>query len=61
MTVSLAPRVAVTRSAEELRALAERGNLELGSLTEHEASPADVVAWVARNCSSTFGTRGRAT
>jgi phosphoadenosine phosphosulfate reductase len=49
MTVSLAPRVAVKRSREELKALAEQGNLELGSLTDHEASPAEVVAWVARN------------
>jgi len=52
MSVSLAPRATVKRSAEELEALAERGNLELGSLTDHEASPADVVAWVAEN----FGT-----
>jgi len=52
MTVSLAPRVAVKRTREELKALAERGNLELGSLTDHEASAAEVVAWVARN----FGT-----
>lgn len=37
------------RSADELRALAEAGNAELGSLTDHEASPADVVAWVAAN------------
>ena len=52
MTVSLAPRVAVKRTREELKALAEQGNLELGSLTDHEASAAEVVAWVARN----FGT-----
>ena len=52
MTVSLAPRVTVKRSREELKALAEQGNIELGSLTDHEASPAEVVAWVARN----FGT-----
>ncbi|HKP06235.1 MAG TPA: phosphoadenylyl-sulfate reductase [Microbacterium sp.] len=52
MTVSLAPRVATKRTHEELKALAEQGNLELGSLTDHEASAADVVAWVARN----FGT-----
>ncbi len=52
MTVSLAPRLTTKRSAEELEALAERGNLELGSLTDHEASPAEVVAWVAAN----FGT-----
>ena len=52
MTVSLAPRVAVKRTHAELAALAEQGNLELGSLTDHEASAAEVVAWVARN----FGT-----
>jgi phosphoadenosine phosphosulfate reductase len=52
VTVSLAPRVAVKRTHEELKALAEQGNLELGSLTDHEASAAEVVAWVARN----FGT-----
>ena len=52
MTVSLAPRVATKRTHEELKALAEQGNLELGSLTDHEASAAEVVAWVARN----FGT-----
>ncbi len=52
MTVSLAPRLTTKRSAEELEAIAERGNLELGSLTDHEASPAEVVAWVAAN----FGT-----
>jgi phosphoadenosine phosphosulfate reductase len=49
MTVSLAPRAAVKRSRDELQALAERGNVELGSLTDHEASPAEVVAWVAQN------------
>lgn len=52
MTVSLAPRATTRRGHDELRALAERGNLELGSLTENEASPTEVVAWVARN----FGT-----
>jgi phosphoadenosine phosphosulfate reductase len=52
VTVSLAPRIAVKRTREELEALAEQGNLELGSLTDHEASAAEVVAWVARN----FGT-----
>ena len=52
MTVSLAPRLATKRSAEELEALAAQGNLELGSLTDHEASPADVVAWVAANFSA---------
>ncbi|MEL5989966.1 phosphoadenylyl-sulfate reductase [Microbacterium phosphatis] len=49
MTVSLAPRVTTRRSAAELEALAIRGNEELGSLTDHEATPAEVVAWVARN------------
>src|SRR6478752_1195505 len=49
MTVTLAPRLATKRSGEELRSLAERGNEELGSLTEHEASPAEVIAWVARH------------
>ena len=52
MTVSLAPRTAVKRTHQELAALAERGNIELGSLTDHEASPAQVVAWVAEH----FGT-----
>ncbi|HEX5728620.1 phosphoadenylyl-sulfate reductase [Microbacterium sp.] len=49
MTVSLAPRATTRRSPDELRELAEAGNIELGSLTDHEASPADVVAWVARH------------
>ncbi|MFE6996618.1 phosphoadenylyl-sulfate reductase [Microbacterium sp. NPDC057659] len=49
MSVSLAPRVQVRRSREDLAALAEQGNAELGSLTDHEASAAEVVAWVARN------------
>ena len=40
------------RSRDELRALAEAGNAELGSLTDHEASAAEVVAWVARNFST---------
>jgi phosphoadenosine phosphosulfate reductase len=52
MTVSLAPRATTKRTREELKALAEQGNIELGSLTDHEASAAEVVAWVARN----FGT-----
>lgn len=47
MTAPAAPRTARTRSATELRALAEGANTALGSLTPHEASPADVVAWVA--------------
>jgi phosphoadenosine phosphosulfate reductase len=37
------------RSADELRALAEAGDAALGSLTDHEASAAEVVAWVAAN------------
>lgn len=37
------------RSADELRALAEAGNTALGSLTGHEASAADVVAWAAEH------------
>ena len=49
MTVSLAPRALARRPAAELRALAEAGDIELGSLTDHEASPAEVVAWVAQN------------
>ena len=52
MSVSLAPRAATLRSHDELRALAEAGNAELGSLTDHEASAAEVVAWVARNFST---------
>ena len=43
------PRPASRRSADELRALAEAGNAELGSLTDHEASAAEVVAWVAEH------------
>ena len=49
MTVSLAPRLQSRRSAAELEALAEAGAAELGSLTDHEATPAQVVDWVARN------------
>ncbi len=49
MTVSLAPRAAVKRTREELKALADAGNIELGSMTDHEASPAEVVRWVADN------------
>jgi len=37
------------RSAEELKALAERGNTELRSRQADEASPAEVAAWVAEN------------
>lgn len=49
MTVSFAPRIRIRRSRDELRALAGAGDAELGSLTDHEASPAEVVAWVARH------------
>ena len=49
MSVSLAPRATARRTADELRALAERGNEQLGSLTDQEASPAEVVRWVAEN------------
>jgi phosphoadenosine phosphosulfate reductase len=52
MSVSLAPRALTRRSAAELEALAEAGNVELGSLTDHEASPTEVVAWVAKNFAS---------
>ncbi len=51
MTVSLAPRATTRRSPDQLRTLAERGNADLGSLTDHEASPAEVVRWVADNFS----------
>lgn len=37
------------RSADELRALAERGARELRSRAADEASPAELVAWVAAN------------
>ncbi|MDY0908192.1 phosphoadenylyl-sulfate reductase [Microbacterium sp. CFBP9034] len=53
MTVALAPRVALKRTNDELKALAERGAAELRSLAAGEASPADVIAWVARNFSMT--------
>ncbi|AWB95977.1 phosphoadenylyl-sulfate reductase [Agromyces badenianii] len=49
MSVSLAPRATATRDADTLRALAEAGNVELGSLTGHEASAAQVIAWVAEH------------
>ncbi|WP_395245081.1 phosphoadenylyl-sulfate reductase [Agromyces sp. MMS24-K17] len=52
MSVTLAPRAAVKRSHDELRAIAERGAAELNSLAEGEASAQAVVAWVARE----FGT-----
>lgn len=37
------------RDVAELKALAERGNIELRSRQADEASPAEVVAWVAAN------------
>lgn len=49
MSVSLAPRATTRRSADELRALAEAGNALLGSLTDHEASAAEIVRWAAEN------------
>ncbi|GAA3027047.1 phosphoadenylyl-sulfate reductase [Microbacterium dextranolyticum] len=49
MSVSLAPRTQTRRTAEELQALAEVGNAALGSLTDREASAAEVVRWVAEN------------
>lgn len=49
MTVSLAPRTQTRRRDDELQALAEAGNAALGSLTDHEASAAGVVRWVAEN------------
>lgn len=52
MSVSLAPRVATRRSADELRALAETGNAAVGSLTPGEASADEVVRWVAENFSA---------
>ncbi|MEJ1154151.1 phosphoadenylyl-sulfate reductase [Microbacterium marmarense] len=52
MTVSLAPRIETKRSPEELKAIAERGAEELRSGSDDEATPAQVVQWVAEN----FGT-----
>ncbi|MFT4136407.1 phosphoadenylyl-sulfate reductase [Microbacterium sp.] len=52
MTVSLAPRAQTHRGADALHALAEAGNAQLGSLTDHEASPEAVVRWVAENFST---------
>lgn len=49
MSVSLAPRIAARRSADELKALAGQGNEELRSLAAGEASPTEVVAWAARH------------
>lgn len=47
--VVIHPARPARRSAEELRALAERGAEELRSRRAGEASPAEVVAWVASN------------
>lgn len=49
MSVSLAPRLATKRTPDELKALAEQGAIELRQGTADEATPAEVVAWVARN------------
>lgn len=51
MSVSLAPRITAKRLRNELEAIAEQGERELRSLAADEASPEEVVAWVAR----TFG------
>jgi phosphoadenosine phosphosulfate reductase len=48
MTVSLAPRIARRRTAAELEAIAAAGAAELGSLTAAEATPEQVIDWVAR-------------
>lgn len=49
MSVSLAPRTTGRRDAATLRALAERGAAELRSLSDAEAGPREVIAWVAEN------------
>ncbi|MEN2738772.1 phosphoadenylyl-sulfate reductase [Microbacterium sp. X-17] len=49
MSVSIAPRAAITRTHDELRALAEEGARILRSRQPDEASPAEVVRWVAEN------------
>ncbi|MBP2437215.1 phosphoadenylyl-sulfate reductase [Microbacterium amylolyticum] len=51
MTVSLAPRALSRRTAEELEEIARAGVQELGSGTDHEATAAEALEWVAR----TFG------
>ena len=52
MSVSLAPRATVLRSPEALRALADAGAAELGSLTDHEAAAEATIKWVAENLST---------
>ncbi len=47
--VTIRPARPARRSVEELKALAERGAAELRSGRPDEASPAEVVAWVASN------------
>jgi phosphoadenosine phosphosulfate reductase len=47
--VTIRPARPARRSVEELKALAERGAAELRSGQPDEASPAEVVAWVAEN------------
>ncbi|MFK4852612.1 phosphoadenylyl-sulfate reductase [Microbacterium sp. ZW T6_19] len=48
-SLSLSKGRPARRSREELKALAERGNVELRSRQPDEASPAEVAAWVAEN------------
>lgn len=47
--VAVRPPRPARRPAEELRAIAERGAVELRSGQADEASPAEVAAWVAEN------------
>lgn len=47
--VLIRPPRPARRSPEELKALAERGAVELRSRQADEASPAEVVAWIAEN------------
>lgn len=47
--VAIRPPRPARRPAEELRAIAERGAVELRSGQADEASPAEVAAWVAEN------------
>ena len=49
MTVTPAPRAAQLRTTDELRALADQGNADLGSLTDRESSAHEVLEWVADN------------
>jgi phosphoadenosine phosphosulfate reductase len=47
--ISIRPARPARRSADELRALAERGAIELRSGRPDEASPAEVVSWISDN------------